>query len=144
LFLDGLPALDADTAKALGQFFTGQVILQPQALQAYMTQNPLSPDTALTHAALTGGVLPITAFESRDSVAIAKALAMRKGPLKLPNLKKISPQTLSALIEKNDVEIPLIETLELIPEPDGSANDDFVIPKDFQEREKRPRSDRPE
>ena len=143
LILMGLTTLDADTVKALGQF-KGQVNLQPKVLQSYMTQNPLSPDTALPLAAFTQGVLPITAFESRDSVAIAKALATRKGPLKLPNLKKISPQTLSALIEKNDVEIPLIETLELIPEPDGSANDDFVIPKDFQEREKRPRSDRPE
>jgi hypothetical protein len=67
----------------------------------------------------------------------AKALATRKGPLSLPNLKKISPQTLSALIEKNDVEIPLIETLELIPEPDGSGTEDFVIPEGFQERQKR-------
>jgi len=120
------------------------VDLQPKVLQAYMTQNPLSADTALAHAALTGGYLPITAFESRDSVAIARALATRKGPLKLPLLKKISPQTLSALIEKEDVEIPLIETLELIPEPDGSATDDFAIPEGFQEQQKRQRSALPE
>jgi hypothetical protein len=31
----------------------------------------------------------------------------------------------------------LIETLELIPEPDGSPTDDFVIPERFQERQKR-------
>jgi len=31
----------------------------------------------------------------------------------------------------------LIETLEFIPEPDGSATDDFVIPKEFQERQQR-------
>jgi len=40
------------------------------------------------------------------------------------------------LITKEDVEIPLIETLELIPEPDGSATDDFVIPREFAERQK--------
>jgi hypothetical protein len=33
------------------------------------------------------------------------------------------------LLEKEDVEIPLIETLELIPEPDDSPTDDFVIPE---------------
>jgi hypothetical protein len=52
-------------------------------------------------------------------------------------LKKISPKTLTALLEKQDVEIPLIETLELIPEPDGSATDDFVIPKWLEERQKK-------
>jgi len=70
-------------------------------------------------------------------VAIAKVLATRKGPLSLPNLKKISPKTLSALIAKEDVEIPLIETLELIPEPDGSATEDFVIPTEFETRQQR-------
>ena len=30
---------------------------------------------------------------------------------------------------KEDVEIPLVETLELIPEPDGSTTEDFVIPE---------------
>jgi hypothetical protein len=73
--------------------------------------------------------------EVADSVAVAKALATRKGPLALPNLKKISPKTLSALIEKEDVDIPLIETLELIQEPDGSATEDFVVPEGFQARQ---------
>ncbi|MEX0671382.1 MAG: hypothetical protein WD060_13100, partial [Pirellulales bacterium] len=77
-----------------------------------------------------------TAF---DSVAIAKALATRKGPLALPNLRKISPKTLSALIQKEDIEIPLIETLELIPEPDGGPTEDFVIPDRFQERQNQQR-----
>jgi len=74
----------------------------------------------------------VTAFDSPDSVDVAQALATRKGPLSLPNLKKISPKTLSALIEKEDIRIPLIENLELIPEPDGSATEDFVIPDGFQ------------
>jgi hypothetical protein len=107
LSLAGLTTLDADTAAALAKF--------------------AGPPLAL------GG---ITAFESPDSVAVAKALATRQGPLSLPNLEKISPKTLTALIEKQDVEIPLIETLELIPEPDGSATEDFVIPEGFQERRK--------
>ena len=74
----------------------------------------------------------VTAFDSPDSVDVARALATQKGPLSLPNLKKISPKTLSALIEKEDISIPLIENLELIPEPDGSTTEDFVIPDGFQ------------
>jgi hypothetical protein len=84
------------------------------------------------------GQLPaVTAFEAAESVAVAKALAKRKGRLALPNLKKISPKTLTALIEKQDIDIPRVETLELIAEPDGSATEDFVIPKWLEERQQR-------
>jgi hypothetical protein len=97
----------------------------------------LTPEVAAALAASKkwNGQLPgLTGFTAADSVAVAKALASRQGPLALPNLKKISPKTLSALIEKEDVEIPRIETLELIPEPDGSPTDDFVVPEGFQQR----------
>ena len=86
-----------------------------------------------------GDLSGVTALDSPDSVAIAKALATREGPLHLPNLKKISPKTLTALIQKEDVEIPLIETLELIQEPDGSVTEDFVIPDGIGDRQKRQR-----
>ncbi len=76
------------------------------------------------------------------NATLAKALATRKGPLSLPNLKKLSPKTLSALIEKEDIEIPLIESLELIPEPDGSPTDDFVIPEGFQQWQNQQRQQR--
>jgi len=100
----------------------------------------LTAETALAWAAVSAGELSvITALDSPDSVAIAKALATTKGPLKLPSLQKISPKTLSALIEKQDVELPLIETLELIPEPDGSPTEDFVIPEWLEERQKQRR-----
>ena len=56
------------------------------------------------------------------------------------NLAKFSPKTLSALIANEDLVIPLIETLELIQELDGSEIDDFVIPKGFQERQRREKS----
>ena len=42
-----------------------------------------------------------------------------------------------AIESPDSVEIPLIETLELIQEPDGSPPDDFVIPKGFETRQKR-------
>jgi hypothetical protein len=99
----------------------------------------LSPEVAKTLAASStwNGFLPgVSTFDSPDSVAIAEALATRSGRLALPNLKKISPETLTALIQKEDVEIPLIETLELIPEPDGSVTEDFVMPHWLDERQK--------
>jgi len=92
---------------------------------------------SLVAAEKWSGELPsVTAFEFPDSLAVAQALATRKGPLCLPKLRKISPKTLSALIEKRDVTIPLVETLELIPEPDGSPTEDFVLPEEFQDRQK--------
>ncbi len=156
LRLNGLTTLDADTAKVLADFkaWNGQLpkltivdAATAKALAEFKGQtlhlNGLTTLDAAAAKALAAsdtwnGFLPsLTGFESPDSVAVAKALAARKGPLSLPNLKTISPKTLSALIEKEDVEIPLIETLELIPEPDGSVTEDFVIPKGFETRQKR-------
>jgi hypothetical protein len=55
---------------------------------------------------------------ARDAVEIAKALAKLPGPLLLHPLTRISPKALGALIEKPDVRLPNIDSLELIPEPD--------------------------
>jgi hypothetical protein len=150
LALDGLTTLSDETAKALAQYkgdlsLNGLSTLSDEAAKALAQHKDrlflesisfsLTADSALAWAALFRGQLAgITALDSPDSVAIAKALATRKGPLSLPNLKKLSPKTLSALLEKEDIEIPLIESLELIPEPDGSPTDDFVIPERFQGR----------
>ncbi len=132
LHLNGLTIVDAATAKVLAEF-KGQTL----HLNGLTTLDAAAAK-ALAASDTWNGFLPsLTGFESPDSVAVAKALAARKGPLSLPNLKTISPKTLSALIEKEDVEIPLIETLELIPEPDGSVTEDFVIPKGFETRQKR-------
>jgi hypothetical protein len=93
---------------------------------------------ALAAADKWSGFLPrVTALDSLDAVAVAEALATKKGPLNLPGLRKISPKTLTALLQKEDVAIPLLEMLELIPEPDGSPTEDLVIPEGFQQRQKR-------
>ena len=156
LELSGLTTLDADIAKTLAEFkgswlrLNGLTTLDADLAKtlagstAWDGRVPklttLDVDIAKTLAAFKkwdGDLSSIVAIESPDSVEIAAALATRKGPLSLPNLKKISPKTLTALIEKEDVKIPLIETLELIQEPDGSPTEDFVIPKGFQSRQKR-------
>jgi hypothetical protein len=129
--LNGLRKLDADTAKALAEF-KGDLYLE-----GLTTLDAGAAKALAATKNWDGDLSRVTALDSPDSVAIAQALATRKGPLRLPKLKKLSPKTLTALIQKEDVEIPLIETLELIPEPDGSATDDFVIPDGFQQRQQR-------
>jgi hypothetical protein len=132
LHLDGVTKLDVDIAKILAEFKGSWL-----GLGGLTT---LDAATAKTLAALdtwNGNLSSIVAIESPDSVEIAAALATRKGPLSLPNLKKISPKTLTALIEKEDVVIPLIERLELIQEPDGSPTEDFMLPTGFETRQKR-------
>jgi hypothetical protein len=118
--------------------FTGELRLQERVTDSFLMENPLTSDTALARAALAkGNLFHVTTLDSPDSVAIAQALATRKGPLSLPNLKKISPKTLTALLKKKDVDIPLIETLELIQEPDGSVTEEFIVPEWLSERERR-------
>ena len=129
--LKRLTTLDAETAKALAEFKGEQLLLNGLTTLDAATAKALAGSPAWS-----GDLSSIVAIESPDSVEIAVALATKKGPLSLPNLTKISPKTLTALIEKEDVEIPLIETLELIQEPDGSPTDDFMIPKGFQSRQK--------
>jgi hypothetical protein len=135
LYLNGLTTLDTETAKALAELKGG--LRLPIAVRESFFMANLTPETASRLAALFHGDLSfVTALDSPDSVAIAKVLATLEGPLKLPNLEKISPKTLTALIQKEDVEIPLIETLELIPEPDGSVTEDFMIPEGFEMRQR--------
>jgi len=159
LTLGGLTTLDADAAKALAEFkgevlsLRGLTTLSPEAatsLDGFKGRSlildgltTLSPETATALAAIQSNfsLAGITALDSPDSVAVAEALAMRKGPLVLHSLRRISPKALSALLKKEDVMIPLIETLELIPEPDGSPTDDFVIPEGFKERQRRQRGE---
>jgi hypothetical protein len=137
LDLTGLTTLSDEATQAIAEF-EGRLFLSERFRKDFVAKNPLSPKTARFYAVMLRGDLnDVTTLDSPDSVAIAKVLATRKGPLSLPNLKKLSPKTLSALLEKEDIEIPLIETLELIPEPDGSPTEDFVIPEGFQQQQKR-------
>ena len=125
IFLPQLDTLDVATAKVLATFKGQELILR--GLVA------IDVDVAKALAEYRGRLhLGLTTIDADT----AKALSNYKGSLSFPNLKKISPKTLSALIEKRDVEIPLIETLELINEPDGSPTEDFVIPEWLESREK--------
>ena len=161
LSLGDLSVLDAEAARALAEFrgrvcyvgiaaavgvpeifaSLGDRISCPTATVGGRT--PLTLAIARTIAdrpRQVGGSLPaLTAFTDPDSVAIAAALARRQGHLSLPNLRRVSPKTLSALLAKEDVEIPLLETLELSAEPDGGETDDLVIPEAVLKRQERQR-----
>jgi len=158
LRLFGLTSLEPGVAAALAQcqrcvtVFPAVKAIEPEAVAAFADcKRPfglpgltsLTPDVAAALAACptwNGGLPSITGFEAPDSVAVAAALARKQGPLSLPNLNKISPKTLTTLIGKPDVEVPRIETLTLIAEPDGGPTEDFVIPAEFQKRQQqRPR-----
>ena len=159
LFLNGLTTLSNEAAESLAQhtgglFLNGLTTLSGAAAKSLAKHKgavslagltTLSADAAEGLAAVEkwdGILLRLSAFDSPDSVAVARALATRKGPLLLPALKKISPKALSVLLEKKDVEIPLVETLEFVPEPDGSTTEDFIIPEWLEEREKQRRAAR--
>jgi beta-lactamase regulating signal transducer with metallopeptidase domain len=137
LLLDGLKSIDAPTAMALAGF-KGRLRLTGL--------KTLDADTARALAGCApwdGCLYNVSAFEGVDSVEVAAALATRKQPLNLLSLKKVSPKTLTALLENGHVVIPPIEKLELIQEPDGSPTDDFVIPEDFEARQKAARNNVP-
>ena len=131
IVIGGLTRLDGETARTLDTL--EWVLLEVPRLTT------LSVDTATALAgcrAWWSGSLPgITALDSPDAVAIATALATRRGRLSLPNLEKISPDALSALVEKEDVQIPPIKTLELTTGPGGISTDDFVLPEGFARRQ---------
>jgi hypothetical protein len=142
LGLLGLTRLNAKESEKLAGFRGDVLFLETkvkkkveplrQKLESFGPGNPLTPETALT--CKTRLLMGLTALESPDSIEIAKALAAREGQLPLPKLRRISPKALTALLQKADVEIPPLATLELIAEPDGSPTEDFVIPEGFERR----------
>jgi hypothetical protein len=54
--------------------------------------------------------------------------------LSIPNLRRVSPKTFTALVEGKNIELPPFELIELIDEPDGGSNDDLVIPENYPTR----------
>jgi len=140
---DTIQRLTPEQARMLVAGFEGRVSLAGNLPYEVVAEHPLTPQAARAYAKLFGGVLPfLTTFDFPGSVETAKSLAARPGPLWLPNLKKISPKTLSALIVKEDAELPPVETLEIIAEPDGGPADDFVVPEGLRERQQKQRAAR--
>ena len=165
LDLNGLTKLDADTAKALAQYkgrdlylyLNGLTTLSPEAataLAGFKDSLGLGPGVAelQTIALDNAGIVMladrqqpqylsfphVTALDSPDAVAIAEILASVKAPVLLPNLKRLSAKTFETLTKKEDLLLAELDTLEFIPEPDGSGNasDDIVLPDGFEKRQR--------
>jgi hypothetical protein len=143
LWLNNLTTLEPEVVTALTAFKGDNLVL---STFCHRLGNgiPLDADAArLVCTCARGNSLvslwQLSALETADAVEIATILATARGRLAIPNLKRISPKTLTALVTKEDIEIPLIEKLELIREPDGSPTEDFAIPEGFLEFQKRQR-----
>jgi hypothetical protein len=144
LSLSGLEETPAELARLLPEFACKKLSLSlfPWEINLGRTQ-PVTPADArlvAAYAARLGKTFElsgITGFETPDAVEIANTLAASTGSLSIPNLKRVSPKSLTALIEKGNIELPPIESIELIQEPDGGPTDDFVIPGDFPGRGRR-------
>lgn len=139
LSLTGIVEPPAELARLLPEFACRNISLHPW--EYYLGgRQPVTRADARLVAAYAGRlgktcVLPgITGLEMPDAVEIATILAASPGSLSIPNLKRISPKTLTALIERGNIELPPFELLELIEEPDGSFTDDFVIPENYPAR----------
>jgi hypothetical protein len=114
--LPGLATLPADVAAALAPH---EGVLVCERLTA------LPPATAAALAKHRGG-LWLGGLRTIDAET-ARLLATGTGPLALPDLQAIAPRALAALLEKEQVELPPRDSLQLLPDPDGSR-DDFPAP----------------
>jgi hypothetical protein len=101
----------------------------------------LTPAAAARVAARRSGVVldGIEVLESADAVEVARILARKQGSLALPSLRRLSWDTLAALLEKPDVRLPPLDWLEFIPEPASGHEDDFGLPDAALERRPLPR-----
>lgn len=142
LSLTGLEEPPAGLAELLPEFTCRNVSLHPWEWNLGRNRPVTTADARLlaAYAARLGKtclVPGISGLETPEAVEIAKILAASLGAFSIPNIERISPRTLTALIRNGNVELPPIEAIELIPEPDGGFTDDFVVPKDFPTRNRR-------
>lgn len=139
LSLVGLQEPPAALTKLLPEFKCKNLSLHPWEWNLGRSRPVTTADARLLAAAVrrlgkTCVVPGITGFETPEAVEIATILADSQGSLAIPNIKRISPRTLTALIRNGNVELPPIEFMELIPEPDGNITDQLVVPEDFPGR----------
>ena len=159
LYLDGLATITPEAARELAAFTGGRLSLNglselSSEAAAALAASPvpiacagLSKRLAELDAVTADetGMLMLAARQQRpillksaatvDSAETAAMLAALPVKLVLPALRRISPRTMTALIAKEDVLVPRIESIEFVAEPDGVVTEDFVIPEGFAERQ---------
>jgi hypothetical protein len=142
LSLTGLVEPPAGLADLLPGFTCKNVSLHPWEWNLGRSRPVTTADARLLAAyasrlGKTCSVPGITGFETPEAVEIATILAASPGAFSIPNLERISPRTLTALVKNGNVELPPIDVIDLIPEAEGGFKDDFVVPEDFPARKRR-------
>jgi hypothetical protein len=131
LSLGGLTALEPDAAAALARH-RGDIALRGLTSLSPSTAAALEPHAG--ELSLAG----ITSLDGRDAVAVAEALARKRGTLQLPSLRRISAAALMALVQKPEDEIPSLEALDVVAGPGQDSADDLVLPEWYLERPRQP------
>jgi hypothetical protein len=142
LSLAGLVEPPAGLAELLPEFACKNVSLHPWEWNLGRSRPMTTADARLLAAYVsrlgkTCVVPGITGLETPEAVEIATILAASRGSFSIPNLERISPRTLAALIRTGNVELPPIDVIDLIPDAEGGFTDDFVVPEDFPTRKRR-------
>jgi len=142
LSLAGLVEPPAGLAELLPEFACKNVSLHPWEWNLGRSRPVTTADARLLAAYVsrlgkTCVVPGITGLETLEAVEIATILAASRGSFSIPNLERISPRTLAALIRTGNVELPPIDVIDLIPDAEGGFTDDFVVPEDFPTRKRR-------
>lgn len=125
LNLFGLTTLDAEAARGLAAF-RGNLELDG------LTE--IDAETAAALATYAGPKLSLRGLKTLSTGAAEQLAKANSWDRQLLSLRRVSPKTLTALIEKGNIDLPPVESLELIEEPDGNFTDDFVIPENFPTR----------
>ena len=153
LWLPAVAELGPEAARALTRFegwlsLTGLRDLTPEVagiLASHRSDlvlglDALTPELAAALASHACELLlpSVEAVDGPDAAAIARTLAGKPGSLRLPRLRRVTPRALEALASGPQVEIPLVESLELVG---GTAGDDLVLPEAFLERQRQKRAE---
>jgi hypothetical protein len=154
LAFNGLREIDLETARALAAHdgtvsLTGLESLPPAVAEPLLADRPppaagRQPELAVNFGLLTGLTpriaealvqrgarnseeFDLVGIERLDSTEAAQAIAKTQHRIALLGLRQVTPAALTALKTNPLIEIPDIDSLELLPDVGGSA-DDFVVP----------------
>jgi hypothetical protein len=106
------PTLDANLSLLTG--------LTPRLAEALLRRS--------TDAEHVGEEFEFAAIARLDSAAVADTLATIRTRIAFPGLRQASPEVLGRLKTNPLIELPDLQTLDMLPNADGS-NDDFVVPE---------------
>lgn len=147
LGLNGVERLTPELARALSGVRVGALSLNglkslsPEIAAALLTEDApcslslkglssIDKGTAaeLVRAPRWDGHLPnLKSTRTRDAIEIAQELAKTKGRVAMPSLARVSARTYLTLVQNPRVELPPVEAITFIPEPDGRPADMRVI-----------------